>query len=70
MALLVIAGSEPRDLPVDWNADFYGGFAVSLLAVTPYTVIGAVLGGAAVSLLRRAPGKSDRGSRCTAGFIR
>jgi len=39
----------------DWNTAFVVGFLLSLAAVVPYTVIGAVLGAGAVLLLRYPP---------------
>jgi hypothetical protein len=52
-ALFMIAGAERRDEPGDWNPDLYAGFFLGLVVVTPYTVIGAAIGGAAVGLLCR-----------------
>jgi len=51
MAIFVIAGAEQRNQPGDWNADLYGGYFISLLVVTPYTVLGAVVSGPVVGLL-------------------
>ena len=53
MGILMTARAEPHELRVDWNADLWASFVASLLAVTPYTVIGAVLSGTVVGLLRR-----------------
>jgi hypothetical protein len=44
---------EPRDPHGDWNQELWASFLISLLVVTPYTVLGAVPSGAVVGLLRR-----------------
>jgi hypothetical protein len=63
MAVFVIAGAEQRDQPGDWNADLHGGYLVSLIVITPYTTIGAVVSGIAVGLL------SPKGRRNRAGAL-
>jgi hypothetical protein len=52
-AALTGAVAERRAQPANWNADLFAAFLLSLTAVTPYTVIGAVLSGALVGLARR-----------------
>jgi hypothetical protein len=53
MVVLMAARAEPPEVGADWNADLWASFVVSLLVVTPYTALGAVLSGAAAGLLRR-----------------
>ena len=49
--VLTVIGTEGGD----WNIAFVVGFLLSLAAVVPYTVIGAVLAAAAALLLRYPP---------------
>jgi hypothetical protein len=55
MAYLTTVGVESHDVSATWDVDFCTGFFLSLVVALPFTVIGAVLGGTVVGVLRRRP---------------
>ena len=50
---LAFGGTDGQITDGDWNPDLLAVFFLSLLAVVPYTTIGAVLSATAVALARR-----------------
>jgi hypothetical protein len=59
IAVLLIGG---REQPGDWNTDRWADFLLCLMVVTPYTTIGAVVGGTAARLLVGTRAASRRAS--------
>jgi hypothetical protein len=57
VVVLMIAAAERRPEHTDWNPDLVASFLTSLIVVTPYTAIGAVISGAVVGLLSRERGE-------------
>jgi high-affinity K+ transport system ATPase subunit B len=51
--LLTFARPDERTADADWNTDLLVSFFLSLVAVIPYTTIGAVLSATGVALARR-----------------
>jgi hypothetical protein len=63
MTILMSAPAQEHLRNEDWNPSFLASFLASLIVVTPYTVIGAVVGGALVALGNHITGYSKELSR-------
>ena len=68
-AIFTIAEVEPHEKAADWNTTLGAAFLVSLLVALPYTVIGAVLSGTAVGLLRRRARRNRGDVFCPPGHL-